>query len=380
MRNLLLTALAVATTASADDVLMYVGTFDRGPYVATVDTEFGQVSDLRKAADLDRPSFVAISPISRSLYSVAAKDGGSEVVAFRMAANGDLTELNRQDAGGPGACHVCVSPNGRAVFTANYSGGQVASYRVARDGSLEKRVTVVTHEGGSGVNAKRQEAAHPHSVNVSPDGRHLYVCDLGQDRIAIYDINPKTFAIKPSAPPETKTPPGGGPRHLSFSPDFRYAAANMELTGDVVLYAWDRKTGGLTQIDVASSVPKFEGDVANKSAECLFAPIASSPGVSYGDAQLVYVTNRGADTDLATMMVQDGRLSFHSGAGFDVVETPRGFGVTRDGRFAVICGQDNDRIQALRLTQGSANNVGSFYRVPKPVNVRFVESPAAPAG
>jgi 6-phosphogluconolactonase len=51
------------------------------------------------------------------------------------------------------------------------------------------------HEGGSRVDAKRQDAPHPHYGGFSPDGRFALVPDLGLDGIVIYRVKLEPPAI-----------------------------------------------------------------------------------------------------------------------------------------------------------------------------------------
>ena len=130
------------------------------------------------------------------LYSTFEKTGTnqSSVVAYRIDPSG-LTRLNTQPTGGGEACHGSLSIDGRFLLVANYNGAtpagdpdqSVAVFPIAADGSLQPAIAHVRHQG-SGPNAARQTAAHAHSVIPSPDGRFIYVADLGIDRLVAYAL------------------------------------------------------------------------------------------------------------------------------------------------------------------------------------------------
>ena len=362
-RLLLVTSLVTAFAVSAHaETFAYVGTFERGPYVCTFDEETGVLGQPRKAADLANPSFVAVSPDARTLYVIAYAPESSVVVAMRIEDDGSLTKQNELPLGGPGGCHVSVSPDARCVMAVSFSDGAVAAFTVNADGSLGERGTLLQHEGGSGV-ARMQDKAHPHAINASPDGRHAYVTDLGQDRVAIYDLDTKTAKLTPSEPTEVKTPPGGGPRHMTIHPDGKLAAVNLELTAQVILYAIDAETGGLTQLDIKSTLPGDRAGEKNSTAECLFA----------GDGSTVLVTNRFTNL-LASLSVDSAGLTPVSVERVDAV--PRGMGVSPNGRYAVTAARDDGTLQVFEVTFGGdlvpVKSDEPPVTVPKPVNVRFV--------
>jgi 6-phosphogluconolactonase (cycloisomerase 2 family) len=73
---------------------------------------------------------------------------------------------------------------------------------VAKDGKLKAVVQQARHKP-SGVNPERQAGAHVHSLVLSPDGRHLYACDLGADKVFIYryDGASPEHPLSPAIPP-----------------------------------------------------------------------------------------------------------------------------------------------------------------------------------
>src|SRR5690606_23741109 len=132
-----------------------------------------------------------------------------------------------------------------AVFVANYGSGSLSATRLNPDGSLSDDNQPIQHEGSS-VNKGRQAAPHVHSVVLSPDNRYLLVADLGTDKVNIYRFNPKgQHLLSPAAQPYIAVNPGGGPRHIAFHPNGKYAYLILEMEGAVV--AFDYKDGTLKQ-------------------------------------------------------------------------------------------------------------------------------------
>src|SRR5260370_30914595 len=86
---------------------VYLGT-GKDIYQLELDTRDGSMSKSTLAAELANPSFVAIHPSNKFLYSVSEINKGS-IVAFAIdAKTRSLTQLNSQSAGASGPSHVAV--------------------------------------------------------------------------------------------------------------------------------------------------------------------------------------------------------------------------------------------------------------------------------
>jgi 6-phosphogluconolactonase len=145
-------------------------------------------------------------------------------------------------------------------------------YPIRDDGGLDAASDVVQHSGSS-INPTRQQNAHAHAADPSPDGRFLYVSDLGMDKIMIYEVDRQQERLFPASIPWFENTPGAGPRHLSFRPDGAYAYSAEELTSTIAVLRVDKSTGALQQIQRVSMLP---------------ADIHVSP-----DGKFLYASNRG---------------------------------------------------------------------------------------
>ena len=356
-------------TAEENRMRVYYGTKNqsgsKGIYTGTFDPATGNLSDPILAVEAENPGFVAISNSNRFLYAVASGKGGHKIVAYLIdKASGKLTELNRQDAGGANPCHVSVSPGDRYVVYANYTGGSCGMMPIAPDGKLLARTSFFQHEGASGVNAKRQEAPHPHSAMTAPEGKLVMVPDLGQDKILIYQVDADGKGMRPGEPSFALMPPGGGPRHVTFHPSGRWMYSNNELTSAVTVFDLDSSTGVTRSKQTISTLPtgKFEG---NSTAEILVHP----------NGRFLYCSNRGHDSIASFSIDQsNGELTAtgHASSGGNV---PRNFGITPDGRFIVAANQRSDDVAVLKIDAetGTLSQTGNSIKVPHCICVRFVE-------
>src|SRR5437016_2073253 len=225
-------AQAPVLASDKDGLLAYIGTYtgakSQGIYLSRFDPETGRLSTPELAAEARNPSFLALHPRRRFIYAVGEINdfGGrpaGRVSAFRIEdASGKLTLLNQQSSGGADPCHLTVDATGKCVLVANYSGGSVAVLPIAADGSLGQPTTTVQHEGSS-VNPQRQTGPHAHFITPDAANRFVLACDLGLDKVLVYQFDPNRASLNVNDFPSVSLPPGAGPRHLAFHPNGRVA-------------------------------------------------------------------------------------------------------------------------------------------------------------
>ena len=136
---------------------VYIGTFtghgSKGIYMMRLAN--GALSQPELAAEADSPSFLALHPNHRFLYSVNEVDQGA-VSAFAIdPASGKLTKLNQQPSAGHGPTHITIDRDGKNILVANYGSGSVALLPVAGDGKLQAPSSIDQHLG-QGSDPSRQ--------------------------------------------------------------------------------------------------------------------------------------------------------------------------------------------------------------------------------
>ena len=214
----------------------YAGSYTRmgGPGIAVCHWDGSTLSQVGTYRDLEDTIYIIISKDRRTLYAVGSFAGTGEgaVVSYRMS--GDRLELlSCRKTGGRATCHLTESPDGRYLYVSNYLSGSVSVLPI-QNGELNEPVQLVEHTG-QGPIAARQEAAHPHQCVFRPGMNELFVCDLGTDRVVIYQQNPETGILTRQR--ELVMPDGMGPRHLVFS-DSNHFYVTGELDNIVRLIAW----------------------------------------------------------------------------------------------------------------------------------------------
>ncbi|MGD1080173.1 MAG: lactonase family protein [Candidatus Sulfotelmatobacter sp.] len=373
---LLSTLLAAAAPAEQHGkYLFYVGTYtaegskSKGIYAFRFDADTDQIASLGLAAETTNPSFLVVHPNGRFLYAVneiqnykGPNSGG--VSAFSIdRATGKLTFLNEVPSRGADPCYITVDKTGKYVLVANYTGGSLAVFPVLKDGKLGEASAFLQHIG-HGTNPERQEKAHAHSIDLSPDNRFAMADDLGLDELFVYKFDSANGSLTPNNPPFAKLDPGAGPRHFALSPTGKFAYVIAEMQSTVTAFSNDEKRGTLHRLQTISTLPKdFAGQ--NDDAEIQMYPSGT----------FLYASNRGSDT------ITEFAIDPSKGTLTPVEYTPtqgkipRSFEVDPTGKFLFAANQKSDNIVVFRIDAktGHLTPTGQVFDVGSPVCVKFLK-------
>src|SRR5215472_11055749 len=231
---------------------VYVGTYttktaSKGIYSFRYDANSGKLTPSGVAAETQDPSWVAIHPTGKFLYSVNEAGKNSMVSAFSLDAHsGKLTLLNQVPALGEDPCYLSFDRTGKYVLVANYTSGNVVVFPIGPDGKLRAATANVRDQGMLGPNKERQEGPHAHWIETSAGNRYAYVSDLGLDKILIYKFDSaRGKLVSPDAKQQdafsAPLPPGAGPRHVAFSREGEFMYVLGEVQSSVTVFANDAR-------------------------------------------------------------------------------------------------------------------------------------------
>jgi 6-phosphogluconolactonase len=349
----------------------YVGSFTSarrkargdGIHVYRADAAAGTWTHVQHVGDLENPSYLALSPDQRFLYSVHGD--GDYATAFALdRETGLATLLNRASTGGSNGVRQAVDPTGRFLVVANYASGSVAVLAIAPDGSLADQHQLEALPGEPGPHPTEQKSSHPHDVVFDPSGRFVLVPDKGLDRIFVFRFDHANGRLAASEPGFVKTRPGAGPRHLAFHPTLAIAWVLNELDSTIATYRWNAERGTLAPIAVTNTLPPdFTG--ASTTAEIAVAP----------DGRHVYASNRGHDSvALYAADANDGRLT---PIGWQLTQGcgPRFIGLDPAGRFLHAANEQSDTVVTFRVdaASGKLTPSGQVIANGSPVAIAFLD-------
>ncbi|MBI1248745.1 beta-propeller fold lactonase family protein [bacterium] len=350
----------------------YIGTYttgeSKGIYRSELDLDQGTFAPPQLVAEIDNPSFLAISGDRTKLYAVGEisdfddKNSGA-VTAFSIEQDGMLKLLNQQASGGRGPCHVSLGPGGTIAMVANYGAGSFASLPVDSDGKLGP-ITSLLQDEGTGPVEGRQKGPHAHGIYPTPNGQLVLGADLGTDKVMIFRlVNQQVPAeLAPSDPAFIQVAPGSGPRHLAINMVGDRVYVLNELNSTLDVFAFDQASGKSEHLERHSTLPAgFEGN--NTTAEVFLHP----------NGKWLYCSNRGHDS-IATFRVdpETGKLS-PLGQMSSLGKTPRCFQIDPSGQFLVAANQGTSNIAVFRIDQetGTLKPLPSQIKVPNPCCIVF---------
>ena len=384
IRAFCVAAALLSPTALAEEVPVWFGnntkpkTASEGIYVAKFDTVTGAITKPVLAGVAKNPTFLAFHPRLPVLYAtseITGADGkpAGAVEAFAIdEATGSLESRGAESTGGTGPCHVTVDREGKVVLAANYSGGNVACLGLAEDGRLKPLASAdgaggfVQHDydraGEEGINPKRQDKPHAHSVDVSPDETTVVVCDLGLDRIFLHGLDRERATLAPRWSAKLKA--GAGPRHFAFHPDGHRAWCVNELDLTVTAFTYDAARGELRAGETVSTLPPSVTDRTGFSC----AEIAVHP-----NGKFLYASNRGHDSIAMFRIVGDTNTLEFLGVEPTLAKTPRHFAIAPGGKFLLAGGQASNNVTVFAIDDetGRLTFMGTSVEVPSPMCVAF---------
>lgn len=339
----------------------------RGITCFAYDDATGRLLPLSETRGIDDTGWLVFDPRRKVLYTTCEQSGTNQsaVAAYRVdPASGGLTPLGTQPTLGGEACHASLSIDGRFLFVANYNGAtpagwpeaSVAVLPIAADGSLGQVVSSVRHRG-QGPNAARQTTAHAHCIVPSPEGRRVYVADLGIDRIVCYALSADGSLIH-QATDDFAVPPGLGPRHLVFNPDGRSLFMVSELIATVSSFSVDPQTGALTERH-SFPIPRL-GDTVVQPAGIVLAPNGRDIFVGLRVCNEILGLTVGADGSLT----QTGRWPC-GGA------TPRDLTLSASGQHLLVANQDTDTVTVFAVDQHGALSEPTHQPVGTPMSIKI---------
>jgi 3-carboxymuconate cyclase len=357
--------LAGFSFAQNQQYYLLIGTYTNDIHVYKLNAKDGLVKPVSKVSGEANPSYLAISKNEKFVYAVneSAGDVHGSISAFSFdKAKGSLQFINKVVTNGDNPCYVDIDTTGSFVTVANYSSGNLSTFKTNADGSLQPSTQTIQHQG-YGANYERQATAHVHSTVFSPDGKFVFVADLGTDKIYQYPFNSSNNNFLNEDNVTTyDVPDGSGPRHITFHPNGKFMYVVNELLGTVIAYNY--ADGKLTEIQ------NIKSDNTGGKADKGSADIHITP-----DGKYLYTSNRGSANDITIFRVGSTGLLTEVGHQSCMGVHPRNFVIDPSGKFLLVANRDTNDIIEFSIYKGTGflTPTGTTIHVDKPVCLKFAE-------
>lgn len=230
-------------------------------------------------------------------------EGEDLLFSYKIQENGSLKEIDSEHTIGLAICDLALDTENNLAFALNFESRSMAMLKYDDEGHLTRTFTYEFTDPGSYEigygSTDRQDAAYPHGVKIMPDGNHLSVCNMGADKIYIFQIDRENEKLI-LCPEKTVTIDGGeGARHIEFSSDGRFAYMNTEMGNTVYVFAVEEDSS-LTRLQ---KLDTLKPGVDNPAKGWCSVTIISA------DGRYLYVGNRGQNNIAAYAIGEDGLLT-----------------------------------------------------------------------
>ncbi len=357
---LLLLAMGLLSTGCKESPRLFAGGYAesnaKGLSVFTFNEKNGNLELISESDAGPGTSYFCFSDKYDLIYTL------NEVMEFKGSPGGGLTTLKYDRDKGQckklnemvipygGPCFISISKDGKFLFLANYGSGSIAAVKLDETGIPEKMADSILYAGDCTI------VSHPHMIQQDPAGKHVYVTDLGLDRIMIYDPDKNTGKLNQKDYGIIALPKGSGPRHFVFNTDGSKMYLINELGSTLMVFNVD-ENGGLKPVQTLPATREgFEG--RNSCADIHISK----------DGKFLYGSNRGENTIVVYKISEDGTLSL-AGSVPCGGNWPRNFVIDPSGKFLLVGNQRSDQISVFRIDMKTGLPEG-------PVSTAFFKAPA----
>ncbi|MCX6329561.1 MAG: lactonase family protein [Bacteroidia bacterium] len=358
--------LELVTSACKRDLKLFVGSFtegnEKGLSLFDFNERKGSLKLVSKTDAGPNPSFFCFSERHNLIYAI------NEVMELRGKPGGGITTLKYDSETGliekqneilvpyGGPCYVSLSADSGFLFVANYASGSIAVVKLDKSGIPEYVSDSIKYETEKNVYSRA------HMIKQDPSGKHVYVTDLGLDRIMIYDLDRNSGKLNLINDGIIPLPKESGPRHFVFNTDGSKMYVINELGSTIMVFNVDND-GRLEPFQAIPTIKKgFNG--SNSCAEILIGK----------NGKFLYGSNRGENSIVVFKIARDGSIGLDRriSCGGD---WPRNFVIDPSGRFLLAGNQKSGDISVFKINRitGITGNYMSKTKIKAPAFLEFVD-------
>ena len=225
------------------------------------------------------------------------------------------------------------------MFIANYPNGSVAVVKLDETGVPESITDTILYV------KEEPDRSHAHMILGDPQGKHIYVTDLGLDRILRYDFDRQSGKLHLTENGITTVPIRSGPRHFVFNSDGSKLYVINEPGSTIMVFNTDEQAGLMLLQTVSTKRSAF-----TENNNCADIHIGNNGKYLYG-------SNRGENTIVIFKIEKNGLLSL-AGRVKCGGNWPRNFVIDPSGRFLLVGNQKSDQISVFKINRKTGRPEG----------------------
>ena len=332
--------MGIMNSACKKNLTLFAGGFTQGDAkglsVFALNPGTGEM-DLKAESDAGPgPSYFCFSEDKSLIYALNEVDQfngqeGGGVTTLRYNPDGQCEKLHELVVPYGGPCYISLSADGGFLLLANYGSASIAVVKLDDKGIPERVVDSILYETDTA------NVSHPHMIQQNPAGKHVYVTDLGLDRIMIYDLDATSGKLVLLENGIVNVEKGSGPRHFAFNASGSKMYLINELGSTMMVFDVDEKGGLELKQTLTTLDENFEG-----KSYCADVHLSS-------DRKFLYGSNRGENTIVVYKVQSDGSLSL-AGRSSCGGSWPRNFVIDPSGKFLLSGNQRSDQISVFRIS------------------------------
>ncbi len=202
---------------------------------------------LNSFSDIINPSYLCLSPKHDIIYAVSEQgpdvpEPKSIVKVIQYSPKDfEMKAIQEISAEGHAPCYVSTDQDGHFLYIANYVSGNIVSYRIKEDGTLESGIS---HDHKGAALDSIPQKPHAHFIQQHPMTNDVYAVDLGINQIIRYEATDQGLLPNDKIQIEK----GSGPRHLVWHSEGQLFFVLNELTGTIESWLWNEESKERKQI------------------------------------------------------------------------------------------------------------------------------------
>jgi 6-phosphogluconolactonase len=197
------------------------------------------------------PHAHSINLDSANKFALAADLGLDKIMVYKFdGVKGTITPhdpLAVDVPPGSGPRHFAFHPSGRYAYACGEMTSTVIAFTYDADKGILKEQQVLS------TLPQETKGNTTAEIQVSPDGRHVYVSNRGHNSVAVFDVDETTGKLTAAG----HSPTGGKtPRNFGIEPSGKWLIAANQDSGTVVVFKIDAKSGMPSPAGHEVQVPK----------------------------------------------------------------------------------------------------------------------------